>query len=266
MEWTELWLQNYKGLGDTAELENKLKTLGYGARQNISYLPWAIVDRIFKLQGGTTELIKFDDGITSVEVDRVKVRDEYDEGEIIPKFVTSFFINIKATWKGQTHIERYPIQDSNGRPLSIWTQNDLNKSYQRGKVKAIAIVSGIGYKLFEDGDLQFEEEPKGNETKVETKAKVEEPKTKKKVAEEPKVVVEEPKVVVEEPKVVVEEPKQVDTTIPTDKFVLEQKIKSAFLESDKKAGEIKKFLTERNVKKISELSIEDISLLYINVV
>ena len=48
-----------------------------------------------------------------------------------------------------------------------WTQNELNKSVQRGKVKAIAIVSGIGYKLFEDGDLQFVED--GKETVPEDK-------------------------------------------------------------------------------------------------
>lgn len=171
--WKELWNKNYRGEDDTKGLVSSVKTLSYGSRNGASYLPWAIVERIYKLQDGKFEVIKVDESI--VEIDRVHIRDEIDDnGVVIPKYANSYFINIKAEWKGQVYIERYPLQDSNGKPLMNWTQNELNKSVQRGKVKAIAIVSGIGYKLFEDGDLQFVEDGKETvpEDKVENAKKI----------------------------------------------------------------------------------------------
>jgi len=166
--WKELWLKNYRGEGDTADLDKFLKKLNYGSRMDISYLPWAVVDRIFKLQDGEVEILRHEDG-SIVEVDRTHIKDEAEEGGVfIPRYMNSYFINIVARWQGRTHTERYPLQDSNGRPLSVWTQNELHKVTQRGRVKAIAAVSGIGYKLFEDGDLQFEDDATKGEPKAAT--------------------------------------------------------------------------------------------------
>ncbi len=187
LTWQEMWLKNYRGEGDCKELEKRTKDLDYGSKKGGTYLPWAIVDRIFKFQDGKTEVIRtrqfipqikqkhLEGGIVEseviflenfesiVEVDRFYVKDEVDEetGVITPRYNLSFFVNLKATWQGQEYIERYPLLDSNSKPLSRWTQVDLNKAVQRAKVKAIAIVSGIGYKLFEDGDLQFEDDGDG---------------------------------------------------------------------------------------------------------
>jgi hypothetical protein len=218
-EWKELWLKNYKGQGDTAELEKSLKTLGYGARTNISYLPWAVVERIFRLQDGEVHWLPASEK-SNVDVDEVIIGSNVDTetGETTHRSIRSYFINIQAVWNGREYTERYPLQDSNGRPLTNWTQNELNKAFQRGKVKAIAIVSGIGYKLFEDGDLQFEEE---------------QPKAPQK-ATQPKIVAE-----------------------PKDDFnrlEIEQTIKREFLNGDTKAQVIKKFLVDNEVKKVNELN------------
>jgi hypothetical protein len=171
----ELWIKNYRGEGDCADLEKYLKTLDYGSRTGVSYLPWAVVERIFKLQGGKTEIIQ-ENSETIVFVDSI-TKEEYSlaTGEIVHTNVNCYFIKVEAVWNGEKHTERYPLQDSNGKPLAIWTQNDLNKACQRAKVKAIAIVSGIGYKLFEDGDLQFNED---GENKPATPAEVKEKSVK----------------------------------------------------------------------------------------
>jgi hypothetical protein len=220
-EWKELWKKNYKGIGDTADLEKHIKKLGYGARTNISYLPWAVVERIFRLQGGEVYWNSVNDN-TYVDADFVSAGmvPDPDTGELVEKLIKSYFIRIQAVWMGVEYTERYPLQDSNGRPLLSWTQNDLNKAYQRGKVKAIAIVSGIGYKLFEDGDLQFEED-------------------KKKVVKEPVK-------------------KVAPVKDNWNRMEVEQFIKREFLNGDDKAKEIKRFLVENKIKKVGELSVTQV--------
>ena len=163
--WKDLWLKNYNNQGDCEGLEKFTRTLDFGAKKDAFYLPWAVVERIFLLQDGKIELLKATDE-TVVEVDKCYARHEVNPvtGEVSIRHSYSFFINVAAEWKGRRHVERYPLQDSNGRPLASWTQNDLNRAFQRAKVKAIAIVSGIGYKWFENYDAQFEEDdqtPKG---------------------------------------------------------------------------------------------------------
>ncbi len=238
-EWKELWLQNYKGQGDTAELEKHLKTLGYGSRLNVTYLPWAVVERIFRLQGGTVEWLPVLDG-TYVDVDSAVVGREHKEENGIAMadnvVINSYFVNVHTKWQGQSYTERYPLQDSNGKPLTRWTQNDLNKAYQRGKVKAIAIVSGIGYKLFEDGDLQFEVE----DTVIQTKPPKETPQ--KETPKQPEKLLIKP-----------------ETETRADK---EQDIKREYLNGEEKAQTIKKYLVEKNVTKIGDLSDDDLDKLY----
>ena len=294
--WKEKWMENYRGEGVCQELETFLKELDYGSRKGVTYLPWAVVDRIFKMQDGVTETLFFpktievsdgEEGIktiqvgnTIVEVDSVHMRDEVDSnGVVTPKYMNSYFIRIKAEWEGQVHVERYPLLGSTGQALSFWTQTDLNKAVQRGKVKAIAIVSGIGYKLFEDGDLQFEDDESKDKT---TKKPVEELKKNKKVEKpEPKVTKatkkEEPKPKpsvmddLEEPTKEVEEPKQeieifrdLGVTIPDRREDIENEIKRQFLTGGaEKATAIRAYLKENNEKVITSLPEEKLKELYL---
>ena len=262
-EWKELWLNNYKGIGDTAELTNHLKKLGYGSRMDVTYLPWAVVERIFKLQDGVVEWLPTLDG-THVDFDSLVVGEEsYEENGITvskPTRVNSYFINVRAKWHGQEYTERYPLQDSNGRALTRWTQNELNKAYQRGKVKAIAIVSGIGYKLFEDGDLQFEETPeppKTEELKPKPKPKPK-PKTKEESYKPPHIdELIQPK---EDKPLIIE-----NEEIPEDRNKKEQDIKRVYLSGEEKANAIKKYLVEKNATKVGDLTDEDLNILYVRV-
>lgn len=302
--WKEKWMANYRGEGDCQELESFLKELDYGSRKGISYLPWAVVDRIFKMQDGVTETIFFPRtievsdgeertktiqvGNTIIEVDSVHIRDEVDNnGVVTPKYMNSYFIRIKAEWEGQVHVERYPLLSSTGQALAFWTQTDLNKAVQRGKVKAIAIVSGIGYKLFEDGDLQFEDEGKDKKENNTKKAveEVEELKKPKKVEKfekaemkkaEPKVTKENKK---EEPKVSVmddlEELQEVEeikeapkkdsgVIIPDKREDIENEIKRQFLTGGvEKATLIRGYLKDNNEKVITSLPEEKLKELYV---
>lgn len=280
--WKELWQQNYRGEKDTKELEDRTKKLTYGSRNDVTYLPWAVVERIFKLQDGTIEII-FNGENSSVDIDRAYIKDEIDENGVVQKkVINSYFVVIKANWQGRSYTERYPLQDSNGRPLSVWTQNDLNKSIQRGKVKAIAIVSGIGYKLYEDGDLQFEQAEETKKQTEETKPvsktvtpaqKVvkQEPVKQEPVKQEQPNTEEQSKPVKQEQPKVEEQPKKVEqvketTVVPEQKMnriELENEIKRLFLTGDSgKTATIRKFLSESGTNKVSELSLEKVNELY----
>jgi hypothetical protein len=236
--WKDIWLKNYKGEGDTAELSSFLKKLNYGNRNGISYLPWATVERIFKLQDGKIEIVKTNDRI--VEADSIRIKETFEDGVLVPVMSNSYFVNIKVDWHGQTHIEKYPIQDGTGRALTVWTQNEINKSIQRGKVKAIAIVSGIGFKLFEDGDLQFEDN-----VPVLEPVKVDPPRVKPVVKEKVEKLVIVPE------------------TEELDRGGMENEIKKQFLSGEKqKADMIRAYLSRNSVKRINELSDEDLKTLH----
>lgn len=303
--WKEKWMTNYRSEGDCQELESFLKELDYGSRKGVTYLPWAVVDRIFKMQGGVTETLFFprtvevsdgeertktiEVGNTIIEVDSVHIRDEVDNnGVVTPKYMNSYFVRIKAEWEGQVHVERYPLLSSTGQALAFWTQTDLNKAVQRGKVKAIAIVSGIGYKLFEDGDLQFEDEGK-DKKENNTKKAVEELK-KPKTAKEAKFEKAEPKVIEKkkaEPKPSVmddlEEPEKDNgvlipdrqevkeapkinsgVIIPDRREDIENEIKRQFLTGGaEKATSIRAYLKDNNEKVITSLPEEKLKELYV---
>ena len=267
MDWKELWNKNYRGEGDTAELEKYVKTLDYGSRNNINYLPWATVERIFKLQDGEVELYKTADD-TCVEVDRTGTRVEYDEnGVVSTKFILSYFINVCARWQGREYVERYPLQDSMGRPLTVWTQNDLNKAYQRAKVKAIANVSGIGYKIFEDGDLQFDDAVT-NDKPVVTETKTKKPTKPEVKVDEKKVITPEPetnKETVEEPSepLIARDEKPEPEEAVESRQDMEIFIKNQFINGGAdKSIVIRTFLKEKNILKINNLTDKDIKELF----
>jgi len=279
----DLWYKNYKGEGDTAELESFLKKLSYGSKDIANYLPWAVVERIFKFQGGTYKILRLTSPDSIVEVDQVKTKVDVDPdtGIVTEKIVKSYFVNVEVEWMGQVHVERYPLQGSNNTPLLSWSQNELNRAVQRAKVKAIANVSGIGYKLFEDGDLQFENDDDGNDRNAkvnESLSKVKEAKSKLKAEkkEEPKKSVEplnaddsekcvEP--VVEEygnEESVDAEPEIVEQkVVPFNRTAIENDLKQLYLKGGVNIqNKVKAFLEEKKTLKITELSDKDIKVLY----
>lgn len=285
----DLWYKNYKGEGDTAELESFLKKLSYGSKDIANYLPWAVVERIFKFQGGTYKILRLTSPDSIVEVDQVKTKVDVDPdtGIVTEKIVKSYFVNVEVEWMGQVHVERYPLQGSNNTALLSWSQNELNRAVQRAKVKAIANVSGIGYKLFEDGDLQFENDGDDNDRNAkvnESLSKVKEAKSKLKTEkkEEPKKSIEPLNTDAEEQRDASEkcvepvdeefgneesvdaEPEVVEQKlVPFNRTVIENDLKQLYLKGGVNIqNKVKAFLEEKKTLKITELSDKDIKVLY----
>jgi len=186
----ELFISNYENKGICEGLKSKVKTIEkefkkQGVTVYIDYLPWAIVERLFRMQGG---LIKVLDWEYTVSFDSK----EYDveTGTIEATTRDSHFIHLKGYWQGEELDEYYPIFDSQtSRVIKTPDANQLNASRQRGSVRLIARLSGIGLWIFEQQDEDNEpgeivpksiQEVEKGEERPKAIHKVDKPKTTKK--------------------------------------------------------------------------------------
>jgi len=180
-EAKKLFLENYFNRGDCEGLLEKTKIIEKefkrtGQVKTIRYLHWALVERIFRLQGGVVEVKnwKFEVPFTTT------VQTYDDNGEVILKEEenNALFIHLQATWQGETLDEYYPIFDNQtSKIIRLPDAQDLNTARQRGMVRLIARISGIGLSIFEQDDDQF------NNKEDDTKAIVEKSKTPSEVNE-----------------------------------------------------------------------------------
>lgn len=187
-EAKKLFIENYFNRGDCEGLLEKTKIIEKefkrtGEVKTIRYLHWALVERIFRLQGGVVEVKnwKFEVPFTTT------VQTYDDNGEVIVKEEenNALFIHLQATWQGETLDEYYPIFDNQtSKIIKLPDAQDLNTARQRGMVRLIARISGIGLTIFEQTDDQFNKED-------DTKAIVEQskisPKAEKKLKPEKKL-------------------------------------------------------------------------------
>lgn len=187
-EAKKLFIENYFNRGDCEGLLEKTKIIEKefkrtGEVKTIRYLHWALVERIFRLQGGVVEVKNW-----KFEVPFTTTLQTYDDnGEVIVKEEenNALFIHLQATWQGETLDEYYPIFDNQtSKIIKLPDAQDLNTARQRGMVRLIARISGIGLTIFEQTDDQFNKED-------DTKAIVEQskisPKAEKKLKPEKKL-------------------------------------------------------------------------------
>lgn len=158
-ETLNLFIENYENKGFCKGLETKLKTIEKefkksGITKIIKYLPWAIVERIFRMQGGKIEVV---DWKYTVEFGSQEYNAE--TGEIEQGTRNALFVHLRATWKGETLDEFYPIFDNQtSKVVKTPDSQQLNTSRQRGSVRLIARLSGIGLWIFEQQEDQFDED------------------------------------------------------------------------------------------------------------
>lgn len=197
----QLFQDNYNKKGLCADLPKYLKTFNKEYKKantvrEITYYPWAVVERFFRMQGGQVEVVEWATRVAFPYMDYAPNAD----GELVMTNQEQYalFIHLKATWQGLEEHEYYPIFDNQNSKI-IKTPNalDLNKARQRGMVRLIARISGIGLDIFEQTDSQEEEaiEELAETTAIKVEKKTYEPKVevakpKAKVAPEPEVKTE----------------------------------------------------------------------------
>ena len=165
--WKEVFLENYSGKSEIAkEIEPFIKENYKGN----SYIPWATMERLTYMcdEDAVFENIKNEQG-GLVHTDKlINYQKQIQNGEIIAETEASMFshfVKVKLTFMNKIFIEEYPIQDQDYSAARVYNQNLVNKALQRAKAKVAARATGIGLKLYEGKDLQFDEVPQ--ETKPE---------------------------------------------------------------------------------------------------
>lgn len=148
-DWLTMFEANYNGETPQAkELEQYIKKNYNGS----TYIPWATMERMvyqqdpeaeFLIQGIETadNVLRTNDGETETEVD--------------------FFVHmvsITLCFLGKVFHELYPVQDNKYNAPKVIDANLVNKAIQRAKAKISSRATGLGLKLYEGHDLQFEDD------------------------------------------------------------------------------------------------------------
>jgi len=238
--WKEVFLENYSGKSEIAkEVEPFIKENYKGN----SYIPWATMERLTYMcdEDAVFENIKNEQG-GLVHTDKVEMHQQnIQKGEVVSETTSqmfSHFVKVKLTFMNKIFIEEYPIQDQDYTAARVYNQNLVNKALQRAKAKVAARATGIGLKLYEGKDLQFDEVPQ--ETKPEipvvenaqnsekiVQKDVEKPKNAQKIekiVKKVEKVEEKPQETVQKPEPVKEVATQVETQSATQNDAVSEAI------------------------------------------
>ena len=180
-KWLKQFIENYNGKSAEAkEVADFIKETYKGD----SYIPWATMERLTYMQDPEAkfETLKTDNGNIVFSDTLLNENKVVQKGEVVSETVAtmmSHFVKVKLTFLGKTFIEEYPIQDQDYSALKVYNQNAVNKALKRALAKVASRATGIGLRLYENKDLQFDapEEDKKPEVKKTTKTT----KTTKKV-------------------------------------------------------------------------------------
>ena len=160
--WRDVFLENYNGTSDVAkEVEPFIKENYKGN----SYIPWATMERLTYMcdEDAYFENIKNEKG-GLVHTDMVIMHQQnIQKGEVIQETESQMFshmVKVKLVFMNKEFIEEYPIQEQDYSAARVFNQNLVNRALQRAKAKVASRATGIGFKLYEGKDLQFDEVPK----------------------------------------------------------------------------------------------------------
>ena len=159
--WKEIFTENYNGTSEVAkEIEPFIKENYKGN----TYIPWATMERVTYMcdENAVFENIKNENG-GLVHTDMVVMHQQnIQKGEVVSETESQMFshmVKVKLTFMEKEFIEEYPIQDQDYSAARVFNQNLVNRALQRAKAKVASRATGIGFKLYEGKDLQFDEIP-----------------------------------------------------------------------------------------------------------
>lgn len=157
--WKDVFLENYNGKSEIAkEIEPFMKENYKGN----AYIPWATMERLTYMcdEDAYFENIKNEQG-GLVHTDVVEMHQQnIQKGEVVSETTSQMFshmVKVRLIFMGKEFIEEYPIQDQDYSAAKVFNQNLVNRALQRAKAKVASRATGIGFKLYEGKDLQFDE-------------------------------------------------------------------------------------------------------------
>lgn len=192
-KWLKQFIENYNG--KSAEAKEVADFIKENFKGN-NYIPWATMERLTYMQDpeAVFETLETENGNIVFSDTLSNENKVVQKGEVVNETVAtmmSHFVKVKLTFLGKTFIEEYPIQDQDYSALKVYNQNAVNKALKRALAKVASRATGIGLKLYENKDLQFdnpEEEDKKPEIKKTTKTTKTTKPTESNVVAEPQQV------------------------------------------------------------------------------
>lgn len=172
-KWLKQFIENYNG--KSAEAKEVADFIKENFKGN-NYIPWATMERLTYMQDpeAVFETLETENGNIVFSDTLSNENKVVQKGEVVSETVAtmmSHFVKVKLTFLGKTFIEEYPIQDQDYSALKVYNQNAVNKALKRALAKVASRATGIGLRLYENKDLQFDapEEDKKPEVKKTTK-------------------------------------------------------------------------------------------------
>lgn len=158
--WVQVWTENYLGQSDLAR--------GITVKNNYkgnSYIGWAVMERCLSMLDPESEIIleQTENG-NYVHTTRDVLRNKKPDGSISEVEIIAHFVKVSVVFMSKKFMELFPIQDNSYAAVRSYDQNDINKAIQRAKAKVISRATGIGWALYESGDLQYELDEKKTPT------------------------------------------------------------------------------------------------------
>lgn len=157
--WKEVFKANYEGISEEAKaLQPFLKETFKGD----VYIPWAVMERLTRMCDEDAEFINIlNESGGLVHSDKLGVHQKNLQNDKVVSETESVmfahFVRVKLVFMGKEFVEDYPIQDKDYSSARIYDQNLVNKALQRAKAKVAARGTGLGLRLYEGFDLQFDE-------------------------------------------------------------------------------------------------------------
>ena len=157
--WKDVFLENYNGKSEIAKEVEPFMKENYKGN---AYIPWATMERLTYMcdEDAYFENIKNEQG-GLVHTDVVEMHQQnIQKGEVVSDTTSQMFshmVKVRLIFMGKEFIEEYPIQDQDYSAARVFNQNLVNKALQRAKAKVASRATGIGFKLYEGKDLQFDE-------------------------------------------------------------------------------------------------------------
>ena len=157
--WKDVFLENYNGKSEVAKEVEPFMKENYKGN---AYIPWATMERLTYMcdDDAFFENIKNEQG-GLVHTDVVEMHQQnIQKGEVVSETKSQMFshmVKVRLVFMGKEFIEEYPIQDQDYSAAKVFNQNLVNRALQRAKAKVASRATGIGFKLYEGKDLQFDE-------------------------------------------------------------------------------------------------------------
>lgn len=190
--WKEQFIENYNGKSAEAKEVSDFMKENYKGN---NYIPWATMERLTYMQDpeAVFETLETENGNIVFSDTLSNENKVVQKGEVVNETIAtmmSHFVKVKLTFLGKTFIEEYPIQDQDYSALKVYNQNAVNKALKRALAKVASRATGIGLRLYENKDLQFDtpEEDKKPEIKKTTKTTKTTKPTESNVVAEPQQV------------------------------------------------------------------------------